>query len=41
MVGESPSICPFLKNNGDEVLKGSSRVPLFFRTEQIQGLSST
>ena len=38
-IGESPSICPFLKNNGDEAPKG--RVPLFFRNIQIRELSPT
>ena len=26
IIGESPSICPFLKNNGDEALKGPRHV---------------
>ena len=36
-IGESPSICPFLKNNGDEAPKGPS--PIIFRNGQIRGLS--
>ena len=35
-IGESPSICPFLKNNGDEAPKGPS--PIIFRNGQIRGL---
>ena len=36
-IGESPSICPFLKNNGDEASKGPSSI--IFRKGQIRGLS--
>ena len=43
--GESPSICPFLQNNGDEAPKGPSPImfstPLCFRNGQIRGLSPT
>ena len=36
-IGENPSICPFLKNNGTRPLGASC--PLFFRNGQIRGLS--
>ena len=36
-IEDSPSICPFLKNNGEEAPKGPS--PIIFKNGQIQVLS--